>query len=200
LGIPSKRANHFVILRIINSSFVTIICLATLGCLHKSADDFIDWARDYKNGLHVHSIKSQYEFDIQFMPFPYQEILSSKRLDSIDRQSNIYKLNLTIKTLDGEDFIQPAYITNHQGAQRDYYFTYQFENDIFLEFGDRKVACGLLHMERNTRSNGERFFHLIFEPDFTITNDFVLSIESELISSIPIRFKIRNSNIPTVEL
>jgi hypothetical protein len=55
-------------------------------------------------------------------------------------------------------------------------------------------------MEKSLNGKGQRTFHLVFEPISRVDDDFVISLESDFISSVPLRFKVRNSQIPIVSL
>jgi hypothetical protein len=143
------------------------------------------WARDYSNGLHVRNVKGGLVYDVQYTPGWFVETNSMSSQENAIQQ---YWLEITEEGT-GASIIEYEAASHEQLQQRVYYFSYQFEQDIYLEEAGVKLPCVLYHLEKDRGlGQGDRFV-LGFE-DSVKSDEAVLVIASDYINSIPLRIKI----------
>lgn len=152
------------------------------------------WIRDYDNGLHVRKTVSDFVFDLQYQPVDYLK-LARDPSQAIDNTLQYYLL--TIGVNNSESNLLNYEIGNLTEKQkRIYYFSYTFQNDIFLENGNEKLPCVLYHFEQSIGTSNERTFVLAFE-DQNFHDEARLVIQSDFFGSFPIKIKVSKST-PTL--
>jgi len=161
-------------------------------------DDYIRWVRDYSNGLHVVKRASPYSFDLQYQPAEYLSVITdgSVAQPQNDLQYYTLKINVDDPTI---DIIQHQATDAANKQQLIYYYSYLFEQDIFLEEDSLKMPCVLYHAEQ-TDLRKTRTFVLAFENTKVTSEETVLVIQSPHFGSLPIKIRVSKKNIPTLKL
>jgi hypothetical protein len=189
------------------NSFTKILgCFIALSLLIScgrslSKGEYISWVQNSDNGLHVTKEVNRITFDVQFLPSDF--IALQRAVQNIGPPakdgSPLKQLTLKIGVADGGDILNYDVSNQSEQQQRLYYFSYLFQEDIYLERAGNKMPCVLNHFEKSMDSKNYRTFHLMFEDsNDDLSDEFDLVIESDRLSSLPIRFKIRIDNIPQV--
>ncbi|TRX59121.1 hypothetical protein FNH22_11395 [Fulvivirga sp. M361] len=188
----------------------TGLCLALVlsACSDKiDSEHYRKWVQDYENGLHAKRVYGGYTFDIQYMPEDYLRLQrnesnttpSSVKKRTRDNSLQYYKLTISSENKDKE-LISSAVNNVKEKQRRLYYFSYSFQNDIYLEVNKTKVPCVLYHFEKASGLMPGRTFLLGFEEEITPGKDAVVVIESSVFGSLPIKIRISKDNIPTLQL
>jgi hypothetical protein len=180
-----------------------LCCLFLSSCketLDRSA--FINWVHDYRNGLHVKKIVSEFVFDLQYKPSQYIALMSTTPSVSADPVLEYYTLNISLKD-PSVDFIN--YNVNDSDAKQKkvYYFSYLFQDDIFLEEAGGRMPCVLFHFEQSDLKKS-RTFVLGFEKSKSALDgsgdETRLVIDSPYFTSLPIKIKISKASIPELKI
>jgi hypothetical protein len=191
-------------------SLFLLVLFGGLSSCHRdlSAEEYVDWVRDYKNGLHVKATEGNFTYDVQFQPSEYvllQRFGSSLNEKIVKRELpgvNTTHFVLLNVVADGKkDFLDIAGSDPSERQKVDYYFSYLFQNDLHLEDGEQILPCILYHCEKNTRIPGARTFVLGFnKPNSSATTTVKLVSRCGLLSSLPVKVSISKSDIPGISL
>jgi hypothetical protein len=188
---------------------VLFVAIVFGGCNARlNREDYVKWVRDYRNDLHVQSLVGDYVFDLQYQPSAYvllqrgiSDIPEANRARELNKMSDIQHYILTISTRDGADLVSSGSGSEVETQQRQYYLSYEFQNDISIEEADGKVLpCVLYHYERLRGAGGGRTIVLGFENPTKNSKEAKVVIRSDLFSALPIKIKVAKSNIPQVTL
>lgn len=168
-----------------------------LACSSKlDKDGFIEWVKNYENGLHIKKTYSEFVFDLQYAPQPYLSLISNRPPTVHDSlQYYILRVGLT----DDGNFMQYGVSNATEQQQRLYYFSYLFQNDLTLEENNVRKPCVLFHFEQSTLAK-EKVFILAFENSNTDAPNTKLVIDSPVFGSFPIKMTISKENIPAVKI
>lgn len=155
--------------------------------------------QDYSNGLHVEREHGPFLFDVQFQPPLYLALLNNSsgeilRIDQTREEIQYFLLKISLK--DGGDLLTYDVNDLAEKQSRLYYYSYLFQQDIFLEDSGENIPCVLFHFEQSDL-NKSRTFLLGFEhPVKGEGEDAKLVIRSDQFGSIPIKIKISKHNLP----
>jgi len=155
--------------------------------------EYLAWAQEPANGLRVIKEVNGAVLDAQYRPDKSVEE-SQKDLSAIVQRHIVLRIGMR----SGEDLLRVGATTQAAVQKNLYYYSYLFQNDIYIEDGSKKQPCTLFHFENSVGKGSERTFHLIFETSSSDQENFSLVVDSDRLSSLPIRFKIRNKDIPQV--
>lgn len=158
--------------------------------------DYVKWVKDYKNGLHIKSVNGDFIFDLQYQPKEYLSLLTDKPgQDSL--QYYVLNVSLVDPTI---DLFEYNVSDTGEKQTRLYYFSYLFQDHIYLEEGESRFPCVLFHFENSSLDNG-RTFVLGFERS-TIDNLEMskVVVDSPYFGAIPVKLKIVKENIPSLKL
>lgn len=165
------------------------------------------WVTDYQNNLHVKASHADFIFDLQYQPAEYvliQRGINNYNADSllseVNKLSDIQYYTLTISVKDNTDLISYGLNSVPEKQQRQYYFSYRFQDDIILEEDGKQLPCILYHAEKPITVNGGRVFVLGFENPNTKSVSSKLVITSDVFNTSPIKIDVAKSNIPHVDL
>lgn len=186
-----------------------LIFMFTLGACDSplSREAYRQWIRDYSNKLHVTATESDFTFDLQFLPSEYvalQRGIDRTSQDSIaaevEKISAMQFYTLSISTRSNIDLVNHGVSNMSEKQRNQYYYSYQFQNDITLEENGRVLPCALYHFERQPDANGATSIALGFENPDKKSEEAYVVIRSDRFSSLPVRIKVSKSNIPHVKL
>lgn len=199
---PIPRRRSEIALFIVCLLASTPILFSCSGNLDR--DEYIRWVQDVDNGLHTRKDFLDFTFDLQYQPTEYMLLQrGADRTDgnTADNQSYMQYYTLTISVKENAvDFINYNVSNDLERQQKLYYFSYQFQDDIWLEENGKKLPCVLFHFEKSAGFNNSRTFVLGFETPFEISDGAIFNIHTEHFSSFPVGIKISKKNIPLLAL
>lgn len=200
----STRFRHLVL----GISLLVPVSGFLAGCDSKlDPKEYVSWVRDYQNNLHVRSSVSGFVFDLQYKPLEYillqrgsQNSPGQTIQEELKKLDGLQYYTLTVSTTDKIDLVNYGVSSITEKQQKEYYLSYQFQNDITLEESGKVYPCVLYHFEKPSDPNGGRTLTLGFENPNTESKEAKVVINSELFSSLPVKIKVVKSNIPQVAL
>jgi hypothetical protein len=157
-------------------------------------DDYARWVQDYENGMHVKYSQNELAFDLQFQPSEYVWVQQNGRFNKTAFEEQRVDFNrmqyfkLSIYSKDGTtDVVKHLAMGDVQrNGELLYYFSYRFQNDMYIEEGSRRWPCVLFHYEQH----GTRSFVLGFQKDDEPITDAVFTIDSPVLDTVPVRIKV----------
>jgi hypothetical protein len=183
------------------------LCIATGCSTRMGRQDYIAWVRDYENGLHKQQVSNEFVFDLQYKPSEYiflqrnPGLLSdSQKSEELQKISSIQYYTLILSNKDKIDLVEYGVNNIAEKQQKEYYFSYNFQDDITLEEDNKVLPCVLFHFERPSTPDGGRTFVLGFENQDKFSSEANIIIRSDLLGSLPVKIKIIKSNTPQVDL
>ncbi|MFM7858755.1 MAG: hypothetical protein ACKO96_44240, partial [Flammeovirgaceae bacterium] len=81
-----------------------------------------------------------------------------------------------------------------------YYLSYRFQEDVYLEGNSKKIPCTIAHLENQQHNGNNKLLHLAFDSGMVDLNELILVIDSDVISSVPVKIRINISNLPQLKL
>lgn len=190
-------------------TFITglaFFCLSS--CDSRSGHErYIEWLRDYEHGAHARLAADDFVFDLQYQPSEYvllqrgmRNLPRAAEQEELQKISDIQYYTLVVSVRGGNDLL--AYHAGNaiEKQQRQYYFSYRFQNDIVLEENGKELPCVLFHFELTGDGGKGRTFVLGFENTGENADEAKVVIRSELFGALPVRIKISKTNIPQVDL
>jgi hypothetical protein len=163
-----------------------------------SQQDYIQWVRNYDNGLHVQKEVGDFVFDLQYQPSEYLKLINQsngvKNNQSDSMQYYVLRIGLVQSN---SDIINYQIQSISEKQQRLYYFSYLFQNNIYIEDGGVRHSCTLFHFEQSDLE-GARTFVLGFPQ--SQGGEPTLIVDCPLFGSLPIKVKIDRHDTPTVKL
>lgn len=178
--------------------YILCIVLFILTSCQKSLtkDEFESWIKIPGNGLRVVKKMNGVEFDVQFRP---SQLTSLENIDSDADTFNIKQFTLKIGFPNGEDILKYGVSNQVELQQNLYYYSFLFQDDIYLEKNGKRFPCGLSHFEKSVDSKNYRIFHLVFDTYGDILEgNFDLVVDSDRLGSLPVHFPIDLNDIPQV--
>jgi hemerythrin-like domain-containing protein len=184
---------RIVLLRL---AYFTFGLLIFCTCQPKlSQEEFLQWVNNYNNGLHVKHTFNGVVYDAQYLPPQARNSLHKNP----DPTTGLQHITLRIVAQDGTDVLK-RHATSAQDVQlNEYYYSYLFQEHIFLEQGDSLLPCALFHFERNVDQTNSRVFNLAFENEEETQREFFLIIKSDRLSAFPVRIKFTRNTLPDVK-
>lgn len=168
---------------------------------------YIKWVRDYGNNLHVQSSVADYVFDLQYQPAEYvllqrgiKNATNTELVEELKRLSDMQYYTLNISTRNEIDLVSYGSDDLVEKQQKQYYLSYQFQNDITIEEDGKVLPCVLYHFERPRGTEGGRTIVLGFKNSNKNSAEARIVIRSEWFNALPIKIKVSKSNIPQVAL
>lgn len=186
--------------------FIIPISLLFTACTKQlDKNDYIRWVQDYDNELHTRKVSSDFVFDLQYQPASYLALVGNKPVtlpqeDDGDMQYYVLKIGMQRAAGDTDIFSYNT-PTVADKQRRIYYYSYLFQNDLYLEEGEKKLPCLLFHFEQSgLRSSGT--FVLGFEkPSYEDpVKESTLVIDSPQFGSFPVKLKVSKQNIPLLKI
>ena len=167
-------------------------------------DDYIAWVEGYENGLHVSRSLGDFIFDLQYKPAEYVRLQEKQWRGGHDPElsveENMQYFTLSIGLKDKQlDFMEYNIETVEQRSQMLYYYSFRFQNAIYLEENGKKLPCVLYHFERSYDLKPTRTFVLGFEKPNKGDEFTKLVIDSPWLNTGPVKFHINKNNIPELK-
>lgn len=182
--------------------FLFLFLSVPLLCCKKNLTEkeYLAWVRDFGNGLHAQREINEFVVDVQFQPTQLMALQRSKShvVDEEEmeglKEMQYYLLTLSVKG-DEYDFIRYGVSDVEELQRKEYYFSYNFQENIRLEDPDGKILpCILYHFEKPINLAKSRTFVLGFMASEAAETTLVM--ESEYIHSLPIKIKINKTDYP----
>jgi hypothetical protein len=179
------------------TAFILVVTFYASGCEHElSREDYIQWVTNYDNGLHVRKNVNEFVFDLQYKPV---DLVNLERKET-NVQDSLKYFTLKIGEANQQDLLQHGASDIAAVQQNLYYYSYLFQNSIFLEYNGIKFPCVLYHFERSDSKN-RCVFNLGFEaPAFEDEAEIYVEIASDKLYSLPVRLKINLNNVPKLQI
>lgn len=183
-----------------------LVLLASACGQKMDRKEYIEWVQDYSNGLHVKKNVNHYIFDVQYLPPAYRwfQVHRDKSSDTpmemqFSKDGLQYYL-LKIGFADGKtDLIKGVAKDKKIWEKRAYYFSYRFQQHLYLEEDGRKLPCELFHFEKAFDLRPERTFVLGFASGQGM-KEINMVINSPAFDTGPVKIPISKMNIPKPEL
>lgn len=178
-----------------------MFCILLASCSRTlEREEYVRWVEDYTNGLHIQKAAAGFVFDLQYLPAAYRSLLNSPSgtPTSAEQGMQYYTLKIDLKDSPG-DIISYHVRDISEKQQRLYYFSYLFQNDLYLEEAGEKIPCVLFHFEQSDLQTS-RTFVLGFETSGETLEESSLVIDSQQFDSLPIKIKVSKQNIPVLKL
>lgn len=176
-----------------------VIFLSAVVCLscNRSLDNasYRAWIQDYANGLHVRKISSDFVFDVQYQPHDYLRVAHSNQGDNLQ----YYLLKIGVEN-SNETIIDHNTADIVERQRRNYYYSYRFQDDIFLEEDTVRLPCVLFHFQNSGLARHQTFLLAFEDPLGRSSKRSTLVLESGLLSALPIKIRISKDNIPSLNL
>ena len=177
-----------------------VLMSACSGSLEK--DEYIRWIKDTKNGLHVTKVSNEFVFDLQYQPADYLRLQSgvlNKQQENTTDQLQYYMLSIGLVN-EAADLIDYNVSDNSGKQEKLYYFSYRFQDDIYLEENGKRMPCVLFHFQRPQDSKHKRTFLLAFESQDQKSAETKFVINSAQFGALPVRMKVVKKNIPILKM
>lgn len=197
----------FVVGNIFRVDLIVLLFFFT-GCNTRlDPESYIKWLRDYDNHAHTKITNDEFVFDVQYQPSEYVLLMRGVKAASrnaitqeLQKLSDIQYYVLTLSTISKVDLIRYGVNSEVERQQKQYYLSYNFQNDVTLEENGHTLPCVLFHSEQSAGVDGGRTFILGFENSSKNSQEAKLVISSQLFGSLPIKISVKKSNIPQVNL
>jgi hypothetical protein len=186
-----------------------VVSVALLSSCTNSLDreEFFQWMRNEKNGLHIVQSSGDYKFDVQFEPSNYVALRQHAESpgqavgDVLKEAQNLQYFTLTVGLVNQEgDFLDHNVSNLSQKQQMLYYYSYQFQDDIKLEDEGTTLPCVLYHFERSADVKNSRTFVMAFENPHKDSKEVKLVIQSPVFGAVPVGITISKNNIPSLKI
>jgi hypothetical protein len=181
---------------------VTWLLFTLVSCHTLNQKEFISWIQSPDNGFRILKEVNSFQLDIQYKPDLYVELERGTITQASTQPSDsmkVFQFALKMAGNNGADVVRGNANSNQEFQQNLYYYSYLFQSDIYLEGNGRKFPCVLYHFEKAIDSKGNRTMHLMFDAPAELANhQFSIVIESDRLSSLPIRFNFKNTSLPQV--
>jgi hypothetical protein len=186
------------------TSFFMVVALFSCTPKELAPNDLIQYVENPDNGFIKEKILGELAFRVRYKPLSY--IISKNNAKEIITDS-IYKaseeklkglqyVNLTIYPTEGKQFDVLKYGTGSQqeDQQKIYYYSYTFQEDIYIEQGDKKLPCKLFHFVRDHGLSPELNFALGFDA-MDVEGDIKIVINDYVFGNGELNFIIKEKDI-----
>lgn len=187
--------------------FLCGLSLLVLCCTsrHLEPAAYRKWVQDNENGLLQERQIEDIVFRAQYKPADYVILreYKDKLSDSLlkarrEELKGMHYLDLKLSVAGpAKDILKYGVSTENELYQRMYYFSFGFQDDLYLLDGEKKIPCSLYHFERSYDMAPERTFVLGFAGEEADNGkDLLLVIDSpELgVGTVKLRFSKDNLN------
>jgi len=197
---------YFALFSIYEVSMAKQVCCLFLGlfflnsCSHRlEKAEYIQWVNSYDNGLHVKKDYGDFVFDLQHEPTDYHSLVRNDGYTTKEDDLQYYILKIGLKD-PTQDLILHN-VNDVAGKQQNlYYYSYLFQNDIFLEEASGELPCVLFHFEQNDLLKTRTFILGFENPRTEYAEESKLIIQSPQFGSLPVKIQILKHNIPSLKL
>ncbi|HXA01109.1 MAG TPA: hypothetical protein VNW99_03920 [Cytophagaceae bacterium] len=193
-------------MKAIKLMFILSIIFCVISCQPKELNpaEYTEWVKDYSHGLHKMKTVGDIVFDLQCKPvefivvneqkgnIPDKELLDTRVNELSKNQYYTLSLKVKDKTV---DFLKYKVTSEKEFYEKLYYYSFAFQNDIFLEDGGKMLPCKLFHFERSYDLKKSRTFELSFPAAENSTSDKTIVINSKDLNCGPVRIKINQDDL-----
>jgi hypothetical protein len=176
--------------------FLVIVSLNACKPKVLSPKDYVHFAKSEKSNLLKVRELGDFKFEVFHQTVDYKlalEYQNNNNKTIAERTKEIEGMDyftLKITPLKGNESILKYNLQSEEDYQaRLAYFSFDMQNDIFLEKSGKKVPCSLYHFERAYDLTNYRVFDLAFETNNnTASADKILILHSDFFETGPIKF------------
>jgi hypothetical protein len=188
---------HFIFISI------GLMALSSCGTVELSPSEYVKWVEDEANGLLQKRALADIDFQLQYKPLDYlleQENVSpelqAKRKEEL-RGMHYFNLTYLPKEKGKGDLLKQAVSSQSEYQQVLYYFSYQFNQQIFMLQGNDTLTCSLFHFVRDHGLSPTLRFVIGFE-NRGIEEDMQLVIHDEVFHNGPVKFNIKKQQLHSI--
>lgn len=173
-----------------------IIFCSLNSCGHLSEKEYRKWSEASANGLHYTRHIDGINLDVRYLTTEFRWLQAKKpELFEMWMRENRNTHHFILK-INWQSF--PNKITSRE---LNYYLSYNLQNDIYLQSSDgSKIPCMVAHLENPQISSHDKIVHLAFDSNSLTLPEFTFVIESEVISSVPIKMHFDLSKLPDLKI
>lgn len=173
-----------------------VIFCTFVSCSSLSEKEYLNWCEANTNGLHFRRDVNEVNLDIRYLT-PECRWLKGNKLEGLElwkaenrtKHHFILKMNWKVSS------------KKTTSSEIKYYLSYNLQNDIYLQSTDgTKIPCLIAHLENQQMSGHTKTVHLAFDSDPLVLPELTLVIDSELISSVPVKMHFDLSKLPVLKL
>ncbi len=166
--------------------------------------DYSSWVKDYSNGIHKKREVSKIVFDVQHKPSDF--IILNEKGGAVDKSIFLkrtqelqglqyYTLKINIAG-DKQDFLKYGIQSEKEYYDKLYYYSFNFQKDIYLEQGEKIFPCKFFHFERSYDLTASRTFIIAFEnTDNTADKTLVINSKDLGLGPVKINFAKEDLNL-----
>lgn len=156
-------------------AIITLLCLC-IGCGKEVLDktSYKAWIENYQNGLHKQKEVGVLVTDVQYISSDYMllqemavevmgEEARKERKTALDK-TLFFKVRLSINQ-EGATIMNYGIQAPQEQTARSKYFSFDMQDDLYLEVGGKKKKCGLYHFEEGYDLTTTRTFMLGFSQE-----------------------------------
>jgi hypothetical protein len=180
--------------------FFVLVSLFLSSCSHQlEKRDYIRWVNSYDNGLHVKEEYGDFVFDLQHEPADYHSLVRNDGSTTKSDDLQYYILKIGLK--DPAQDLLLYNVNDLAGKQQNlYYYSYLFQNDIFLEEASEKHPCVLFHFEQNDLLKTRTFILGFENSQNEPVEESKLIIQSPQFGSLPVKIQILKHGVSSLKL
>jgi hypothetical protein len=175
-----------------------------------TAEKYLQWVEQPKNGLRVQKTIEDYEYDAQYKPVEYILLKENRHLtqDALVKQKKALEaldyFTLRLSNISSKDFLKGNVSNKYSYQEILNYYAYEMQKDIQLIEGSDTIKCALYHFERNYGLAPFRSFVLGFERISRQSDeDKILIIHNRIANQGIVKMRINSIDlnaVPTVAL
>jgi|SRR6218665_2368292 len=187
------KLNRAMIKQLLGAAALCWICSCGLN-----KEEYVEWVRDEKNGLHQKKIAGNYQYEVQYMPQEYLKLLrhghqvsrEQWEQDTVRSNAQVFSLKITCVNDSLAQRLKEA--SDESKQKRDYYFMYLFGKDIKMKDEESARSPIFSHFE-----TGQKEYQLAFEGKSQ--GEATLIIASPLLDKNPTEITV-NRSAPKLKL
>ena len=182
-------------MKAVNQLMLSGCILLLLSCSNKlSVEDYIEKVTSLENGYYKRKEVGPYKVEIQYTPVEYLAIKKEKGKPTeatlTKMQTDLAKtvqLNFRLGVKDQTTDLLEFGIRNMKEYEaRMKYFSFEFQNDIYLEQEGKKIPCTMFHFERIYKLKSNRSFTIGFD-EVNPNEPFKVVIDADVLKTGPFK-------------
>lgn len=172
---------------------ILVVCLLASCQSEVTSEQYIDWLHAKENGLLQLKEVGGYNLELLHQPCEFLQIVKKKSettpsAKAGDGCDDLITFRLRVWPKDSEkNILNYGTVSAVELQRRISFYSFEFQNRIWLEVGGEKFYPALFHFERNYDVSNKRTFVIAFEKPSAI-NDWSFVIDNSYFGAGMIRF------------